>query len=85
MAPLTDGAAAAWELDGKCPPCFFEVHMVTCCFLADSHSTSAIAAALFLALVGTPSQEPPQLVAPPGSTGATAHLPAYASPAWPWM
>src|SRR4029079_4128817 len=67
------------------PPCFFEAHMATCCFWADSHSTSAIPAALFLASNGTPSQDPPQLVAPPGSTGATAHLPAYASPAWPWM
>ena len=51
---------------------------------ADQHVPS-IAAALFGASSGTPSQEPPQLVAPPGRTGATFHLPAPSGPAWPWM
>src|SRR6476469_4158028 len=82
VAFFTVGAAAASEFDGKWPP---SVHMVTCWSWADSHSTNAMAAAWFLAFVGTPSHEPPQLVAPPGSTGAMSHLPAYASPAWPRM
>ena len=70
---LTAGSAAASEFDGKWPP---SVHIVTCCSLFDSHSTSAMAAALLAAFSGTPSHEPPQLVAPPGSTGAMSHLPA---------
>jgi hypothetical protein len=73
FAPLTAGAAAASEFDGKCPPSF---HIVTCWSWAESHSTKAIAASRWAAFSGTPSQDPPQLVAPPGSTGAMSHLPA---------
>ena len=54
----------------------FEEAGITCWVFAVAHFTKATAASLCAALVGTPSHEPPQLVAPPGSTGAMSHLPA---------
>src|SRR5579875_2161662 len=85
VAPETAGSSAASLFDGQWPPCALAVHIVTSCALAVAHSTNAMAAALCFAAVGTPSHEPPQLVAPPGRTGAMFQCPEPDGPAWPWM